>query len=59
MAVLFGILTIIAEGLKAEAVERWITEAFDSHVAPNSYEQKIDIIRQFFAHCKTIRKSYG
>jgi hypothetical protein len=48
---LFGILTIIAEGLKAEAVERWITKAFDSHVAPNSYEQKVDIIRQFFAHC--------
>ena len=48
---LYGILNVIAEGLKAEAVERWITEVFDRHVAPNSWEQKVDIIRQFIAYC--------
>ena len=54
---LFGILNIIAQGLKAEAVERWITEAFDRHVAPNLYEQKVEIIKQFFAHCGPILSS--
>jgi hypothetical protein len=48
---LFGILTIIAQGLKAEAIERWIREAFDRHVAPNSWDQKVDMIKQFIDYC--------
>jgi len=43
------VLDIIAEGLKAEVVERYIDDAFDRHVAPNSWEQKVDIIRQFIS----------
>ena len=45
------VLDTIAEGLKAESVERYISDAFDRHVAPNSWEQKVDIIRQFIAQC--------
>ena len=37
----------IAEQLKAESVERYIRDAFDRYVTPNSWEQKLDIIRQF------------
>ena len=46
-----GILDIIAEGIKTEAVQRYVREAFDQHVAPNSWEQKVEIIRQFIAQC--------
>jgi hypothetical protein len=45
------VLDTIAEGLKTEAVERYITLAFDRHVAPNSWEQKVELIRQFIAYC--------
>jgi len=45
------VLDTIAEGLKAEVVERYIADAFDRHVAPNSWEQKVEIIRQFIAQC--------
>ena len=37
----------IADYLKAESVERYIRDAFDRYVTPNSWEQKLDIIRQF------------
>lgn len=45
------VLDTIAEGLKAEAVERYITDAFDRHITPNSWEQKVDMIRQFITYC--------
>ena len=45
------VLDTIAEGLKAEAVERYIAEIFDRHVTPNSWERKVDIIRQFINRC--------
>lgn len=45
------VLDTIAEALKAEAVERYITDAFDRHITPNSWEQKVDMIRQFIAYC--------
>ena len=45
------VLDVIAEGIKAESVERYIRDVFDRHVAPNSWEQKVEIIRQFIAHC--------
>lgn len=43
------ILDMIADGLKARAVERYVRDAFDRHVAPNSWEQKVDMIRQFIS----------
>jgi len=46
-----AILDIIAEGLKAKSVERYIRDAFDRYVTPNSWEQKVEIIRQFITHC--------
>lgn len=45
------VLDTIAEGLKAESVERYIRDAFDRYVAPISWEQKVTIIRQFIARC--------
>lgn len=45
------VLDTIAEGLKAESVERYIRDAFDRYVAPNSWEQKVEIIRQFIRRC--------
>ena len=45
------ILDKLAEALKAEAVERYIREMFDRHVAPNSWEDKLDTIRGFVARC--------
>jgi hypothetical protein len=48
---LFGILSIIANELRTEDVERWVREVFERHVAPNSWEDKVDIIEQFIAHC--------
>ena len=45
------VLDTIAETLKAESVERYIEDAFDRHVTPNSWEQKVEIIRQFIDRC--------
>ena len=45
------ILDILADRLKAESVERYLRDQFDRFVAPNSWEQKVEIIRQFIAHC--------
>lgn len=45
------ILDHLAEGLKAESVERYTREMFDRHVAPNSWEDKVEIIRQFIRQC--------
>ena len=46
------VLDHIAEGLKAQSVERYIRDAFDRYVAPNLWEQKVEIIRQFIAQCR-------
>ena len=51
------VLDVIAESLKAEVVERYVSDAFDRHVAPNSWEQKVDIIRQFISWCGRILPS--
>ena len=45
------VLDTIAEGLKTESVEAYVREVFDCYVAPNSWEQKVEIIRQFIAQC--------
>jgi hypothetical protein len=41
------VLDRIAEHLKAESVEHHIRDAFDRYVKPNSWEHKVDIMRQF------------
>jgi hypothetical protein len=46
-----AILDIIAENLKAESVEHYIRDVFDRYVTPSSWEQKVEIIRQFLAQC--------
>ena len=43
------ILDKIAEQLKTESVERYIRDAFDKYVDPTSWEQKVNVIRQFIA----------
>ena len=47
------VLDKLAEALKAESVERYIREMFDRHVAPNAWEQKVEIVRQFIRYCGT------
>jgi len=42
---------VIAEALKAEAVERHVREVFDARVAPNSWDSKVRLIQDFIAHC--------
>jgi len=46
-----AILDVIAEGLKFRAIERYVREVFDRHVAPNSWEMKVEIIRQLIQQC--------
>jgi hypothetical protein len=46
-----AVLDVIAEGLKAESVGHYIRDVFDRHVEPNSWQQKVEIIRQFIAQC--------
>jgi len=46
-----GCLDLVAERLKTESVERYLREVFDRYVAPNSWEDKLEIIRQFIDQC--------
>ena len=46
-----AILDMLAARLKFESVENYIRDLFDRHVAPNSWEDKVEIIRQFIAQC--------
>jgi len=46
-----AVLDVIAEGIKAESAERYVRDMFDRHIAPNSWDDKVDIIRQFISHC--------
>ena len=43
------VLDKIAEALKTESVEGYIREAFDRYVKPDSWEEKVEIMRQFIA----------
>ena len=45
------VLDTIAEGLKAESVAMYVQDVFDRHVAPNSWETKVEIIRTFIRQC--------
>lgn len=46
-----GILSILADALKAKSVENHMRDAFDRHVAPNSWQEKVAIIRDFMSQC--------
>lgn len=46
-----GVLDRIADALKTESVERYIREAFDAHVKPTEWNEKVNIIRQLFQAC--------
>jgi len=41
------ILDAIAEQLKEESVERYVRHAFNRHVDPSSWNERVEIIRQF------------
>lgn len=41
----------ICEAIKAESVERYIRDVFDVLVAPNAWEDKVELIREFIAQC--------
>ena len=45
------VLDTIADSLKAKAVERYTATVFDMHVAPNAWDDKVEIIRQFIGCC--------
>jgi len=51
------VLDIIAEALKAESLERYTRDVFDRHVAPNSWEDKVEMIRQFIGYCDALLSS--
>jgi len=44
-----GVLDVLADGIKADSVRHYITQQFDSRVAPNDFEAKVELIRQFIA----------
>jgi len=48
-----AVLDVLSEGLKAISVDRFIRHTFDRYVAPNSWEQKVAIIREFIDRCGT------
>jgi hypothetical protein len=45
------ILDKLAEAVKIESVEHYTRDMFDKHVAPNSWDDKVEVIRQFIAQC--------
>jgi len=46
-----AVLDLLAERLKAESVQRYVRDVFDRQVAPNAWEDKVEIIRQFIVQC--------
>lgn len=45
------VLDVLADGLKSQAIERHVAEIFDQEVAPSSWEDKVELIRQLMAEC--------
>jgi len=46
-----NVFDIITDSLKAVQIERYIEGVFDKYVEPSSWSQKLEITRQFIAHC--------
>lgn len=42
-----GVLDLLADAIKARSTEHYIREVFDRHVAPSSWETKVEVVRQF------------
>jgi len=51
------VLDTLADGIKAEVIERHITDVFDRYVTPNSWQDKVEIIRQFIICCGSMLSS--
>jgi hypothetical protein len=51
-----GVLDQICDGLKARAIEHYVTEQFDRRVVPVEPGERVEIIRQFIQHYGTIFK---
>ena len=52
-----NVLDTIADGLKLETIERYMIDVFDRYVAPNSWEDKVEMIRQFISYCGSMLSS--
>ena len=52
------ILDIIADHLKAESAERYVRAAFHKYVDPASWDERVEIIRQFFNRNSTFLPPY-
>ena len=47
------VIDTLAEGLKARAVNNYVRDVFDRHVGPESWEDKVELIRQFIRSCRS------
>ena len=45
------VIDTLAEGLKGRAVTNYVRHVFDQHVSPESFKDKVEIIRQFIRSC--------
>lgn len=45
------VIDTLAEGLKGRAVTNYVRHVFDQHVGPESWEDKVELIRQFIRSC--------
>lgn len=42
-----GVIRLISDALREEAVERYISSIFDRYVMPNSWPDRVELVRQF------------
>jgi len=45
------LLDRICDAMKYKHIEQYIESVFDRYVSPNDWDSKVEIIRQFIAHC--------
>ena len=45
------VIDTLAEGIKGRAVSNYVRDVFDRHVGPESWEDKVELIRQFIRSC--------
>jgi len=46
-----GVLNVLCEAIKSEAIEHHVRNVFDHFVAPNDFEAKVRLIEEFINHC--------
>lgn len=44
-----GIFDLIADGIRQQSIERYIGHVFDQYVSPISWEDKVELVRDFIA----------